>query len=333
MKIKNILFILILLNILTKSVTAQEILSLENRTEILKKTTAYLIKHQDMKGDWSTETYPTVMTALAGLGLLSAGFTPTSGPYSKNIEKTVLYLLNAQRTNGIISNDNQQEMYSHGFSTLFLSLAYGMSTHNIRIKHALVAAVNAIAKSQSRNGGWHYQPFSNDDEGSVTIVEVQALRAARDAGIQVPHETIQRSVDYIRKSQTADGSIAYQIGGSGGTLPLTAAGMAVLFNAGEYTPDEVQTKGFEFLDKNFSGLFNTYHFYYTNFYAAQVFKQRGESFSNKYFSQMEKYLLANKILDKDGDYYWNDQYGTIYATAIATMILAMPLEYLPIFAN
>ena len=36
-----------------------------------------------------------------------------------------------------------------------------------------------------------------------------ALAAARDAGIDVPKETIDRAIDYVKKSQNGDGGFRY----------------------------------------------------------------------------------------------------------------------------
>ncbi|HBQ21354.1 MAG: hypothetical protein A2Z91_06490 [Deltaproteobacteria bacterium GWA2_38_16] len=319
---------------------SQERLSHEARTAIIEKSTAYLIKHQSTKGDWPTNTYPTVMTALSGLALLSAGNTPQSGPYASNVEKIVLYLLGAQNSRGIIAADSGQEMYSHGYSTLFLSQVYGMSHYDKRIERALRAAVRAIGESQSPKGGWNYNYSSTptSDEGSVTITQVQALRAVYNAGIQVPETVINKAVDYVIKSQTEDGSIAYQVGGTNGTAALTAAGMAVLFNAGQYEITDVHKKGFLFLDNNLSSLLSNTHFMYTNFYAAQVYKQRSiraedQDICNRYFTLIEKTLKQSMKRDEQGNIYWSDMYTPIYGTAMATLILAAPLEYLPIFVN
>ena len=46
-------------------------------------------------------------------------------------------------------------------------------------------AVKLIARSQSGPGGWLYTPDSNGDEGSVTVTQIQALRACRNAGIRI----------------------------------------------------------------------------------------------------------------------------------------------------
>ena len=55
----------------------------------IEKGLKYLVSVQNRDGSWrtngSTGGYPTAMTSLAGLALLSAGNTPTQGPYSRNV--------------------------------------------------------------------------------------------------------------------------------------------------------------------------------------------------------------------------------------------------------
>lgn len=309
-------------------------LSFEKRMDIVNKGVSHLIQNQSMAGDWD-ENYGTAMTAFAGLALLSAGHVPGEGPYRANVERIGLHFLRNQKENGMISNEDRC-MYGQGFATLFLSQVYGMTRVDDRIQSTLEKAVQAIVQSQDKKtGGWNYNyvPGGNGgDEGSVTIVQVQALRAARDAGIHVPHETIQRSMDYIRGSQNANGSVGYRLGGGGATLALTAQGLASLYSAGEYSMDASQEKGFQYLDQNLKNLFNEGHVYYGLFYAAQAYNQRAGDEARHYFSLIEEYLIKEMKHDPSGDIYWEDSnYGSIYATSIAVMIFAMPLELLPIF--
>ena len=72
-------------------------------------------------------------------------------------------------------------MYSHGFGTLFLAEAYGM-THRPEIREKLQKAVRLIVDSQNVEGGWRYQPVRRDADLSVTICQINALRAARTPG-------------------------------------------------------------------------------------------------------------------------------------------------------
>jgi len=59
----------------------------------------------------------------------------------------------------------------------------------------LTRAVQFTCKAQTSRGGWGYVSVldGNDwDEGSVSVTQVQALRAARNAGIAIPREAIDK---------------------------------------------------------------------------------------------------------------------------------------------
>ena len=72
-------------------------------------------------------------------------------------------------------------MYSHGFGTLFLAEAYGM-TRRPEIREKLRKAVQLIIDTQNNEGGWRYDPSPTGADISVTIMQVMALRGAKDAG-------------------------------------------------------------------------------------------------------------------------------------------------------
>src|SRR5207244_1378155 len=125
----------------------------------------------------------------------------------------------------------------HGFSMLFLAEVYGMEEDEERqnqIKWALQKGVDLTARAQSRLGGWLYTPDMGGDEGSVTVTQVQALRACKNAGISVPKEVIDNAMRYLEKSVQPDGGIAYRVGMAGSRSPITAAAVACWFNAGQY---------------------------------------------------------------------------------------------------
>ena len=87
-------------------------------------------------------------------------------------------------------------MYGHGFATLFLGEVYGM-TGDETVKEKLQKAVRLIQKTQNSEGGWRYQPVPYDADISVTICQIMALARARDAGIKVEKEVIDK-VDRVR---------------------------------------------------------------------------------------------------------------------------------------
>src|SRR5258708_10387493 len=99
---------------------------------------------------------------------------------------------------------------------------------------AVTAGVELTSRAQSGAGGWTYVPASGD-EGSVTVTQVQALRAAHNSGFLVPRGTIDEAVRYIERCSTPEGGIMYSLGSGGGArLSISAAAVATLYNAGEY---------------------------------------------------------------------------------------------------
>jgi hypothetical protein len=88
-------------------------------------------------------------------------------------------------------------MYNHGFATLALAEAYGM-VDEPRLGPALESAVRLIVASQSKNafGAWRYSPTSQDADTTVSGAQMVALFAARNAGIGVPEEAIQKGLRF-----------------------------------------------------------------------------------------------------------------------------------------
>ena len=71
----------------------------------------------------------------------------------------------------------------------------------------------------------------------MTITQVQALRAARNAGITVPPEAIKKAIKYLEESTNDQGGVIYSLAGGGGgdgRPALTAAAISCGFSAGEY---------------------------------------------------------------------------------------------------
>ena len=50
----------------------------------------------------------------------------------------------------------------------------------------------------------------------MTVTQVQALRAAHNAGFLVPRAVIEEAVKYLEKCRTPEGGIQYSLGSGGG---------------------------------------------------------------------------------------------------------------------
>jgi len=305
----------------------------------IHKGLEFLARTQSRAGAWHARGtgYPTAMTSLAGLALMASGSTPTEGPYAANVRRAVNYVLGCANRNGLIARieeDGGRPMHGHGFAMLFLAEAYGMESEpelQRRIRRALQRAVRLTARSQSRDGGWLYTPDANGDEGSVTVTQIQGLRAARNAGIKVPKSTIDRAVAYIAKCANPDGGISYSLRNRGSSRPaITAAAVATLYNAGEYD-HPVAIKALNYLktrldDPKQSRLWMG-HAFYTLLYASQAMYLSSEANWASFFPKRRDQLIKQQ---RDDGSWMGDHVGEAYGTAIALLVLQLPYRYLPI---
>jgi hypothetical protein len=300
----------------------------------------YLAGVQGADGGWITgggEAYPVAMTALAGTAFLTHGNSPTRGRYSKNVQGAVEYLVRCATPTGLLtgtSQDGGQPMHGHGFALMFLASVYGMITKESlrkQVQAAVRKAVTLTSQGQSIHGGWTYIP-GGGDEGSVTVTQVQALRAAHNSGFLVPKAVIEEAVRYLEKCRTPEGGIQYSLGSGGGPrLPISAAAIATLYNAGQFD-STIATDCLKFVWDRFrtSEGWNKGegHAFYAHLYAAQGFYMAGDQYWDAYFPATRDQLLA--MQQPDGS--WNgDGIGQVYGTSIATIILQLPFKYLPIF--
>ena len=300
----------------------------------------WLARNQGNDGCWRNSggygSYPAAMTGLAGMALIAGGHTPTRGKYYDHVRRAVAFLRkNADANTGVISvpAEEGRGMYGHGFATLFLASVYGMEEdvrEQEKLKRVLDKAVALISSAQSSAGGWIYTPDSNSDEGSVTVTQIQALRACRMAGIVVDKKTVDRAVDYIKKCQNSDGSIRYSLNSGGDGRPaITAAGVAVLYNAGMYDDQPFVDKAVQYCKKQINvSVDNTGHHFYTHLYWSQALYQRGGQDWSDYYAKKASWLLKQQ--KKDGSWE-GDGVGSVYGTAIALTLLQLPYAYAPIY--
>ena len=299
----------------------------------IDKGLAWLASQQLEAGSFKSSGFGrnAAVVSLAGMAFLSGGHTPGRGKYGQNVSRCVRFVLGAADDSGFIcvrDSTSHGPMYDHGFGTLFLAEVYGM-TLDAEVRDRLEAAVKLIVGSQNKEGGWRYQPKAFEADISVTICQVMALRAARNAGIHVPNETIDRCIDYVKRSQNPDGGFMYMLSGGPSRFPRSAAGVVALYSAGIYEGEEIR-KGLEYLmehlpkSEDFS---RDTHAMYGHYYAVQAMWQAGGDYWKKWYPAIQKLLLKQQ----QDDGFWPDLICSEYGTAMATIILQMPNNYLPIF--
>ena len=279
------------------------------------------------------------VSALCGMAFLAAGNLPDRGPYSATVQRAIDYVASHALENGMLT-DAGTRMYSHAFATLFLAEVYGMAGGR-PVRQALERAVNLIVDCQNQYGGWRYNPFDREIDLSVTVCQVQALRAARNIGIRVPAETIERAMAYVHASRVKNGRYKglyyYKIHGRGGfekpdEFAINAAALTALSSAGVHD-DSLTEPVLDFLTREYGAVsdYNGDHFYfwYGNYYAAQAFYQHGGEVCRRYFARLSEDLIRSQRAD--GSWANTTGPGPEFATAVACILLQMPKQYLPIF--
>jgi hypothetical protein len=322
----------------------------------LERGLAWLAKRQDETGDGSfpaagaQQNVPVPVAALAALAFMAGGSTPERGPYGRELGLAIDYLLGradmtpGSPTRGYLAaeGDNTARMHGHAFATLALAQAWSMSPRSPRgrrIEDVLRAATALIERCQGLEGGWEYEPaVMVAQENSVTVVLVQALRAARGAGVSVDSDVIAKAVDYIGRCQAEDGSFRYALTQGETSIALTAAGITTLHSAGVYSGGEVE-RGMEALwrrlgyrdERGEAGLarFPCYE----RFYLAQALWQQSDQ---RLFERWYEEEQARVLDSQQDDGSWlgahdEQAYGSCYATAMNCLFLALPEGLLPIF--
>lgn len=295
---------------------------------------AYLARNQHAQGSFGSGQYTgnIAVSSLAGLALLSSGSTPGEGPYGENLDRLVGYILDNTSRSGFIAVQRPSlhhgPMYDHGFGTLFLAEVYGM-TRRSDVREKLKKAVQLIIYSQNAEGGWRYQPQRTPDaDVSVTVCQIMALRAARNAGIFVPRNTIDKCVEYVQKAQNPDGGFRYMLNAGPSMFPRSAGGVVALYSAGIYEGREIE-RGLGYLMARMPGQANRResHYLYGQYYAVQAMYQAGGDYWTRWYPAIRDELL--QLSHADGA--WSDQVCPEYATAMALIILQVPNNLLPIF--
>ena len=292
----------------------------------------WLASRQQEDGSFGATGYSrnVAVVSLAGMAFLASGDTPGRGKYGTHIDRCAKYVLQAGDESGLLCDSRYAShgpMYDHGFAALFLAEIYGMSPEKA-VREKLSRAVKLIVATQNREGGWRYQPQPGEADISVTICQVMALRAAHNAGLAVPSEPIDRCVEYVKRSQNADGGFMYMLSGGPSRFPRSAAGIVSLYSAGIYEGEEIR-KGLEYLSQHSpaSEDFRDTHAMYGQYYAVQAMWHAGGEHWQKWYPAIRDVLLKHQQADGS----WLDLICPEYGTAMACIVLQVPNNCIPIF--
>ena len=333
------------------------------------------------------------VAGLCGLAFLAAGSAPGRGRFGGELERIVGYvlsqsfdakkktsdsldsrILNYLKENGLKENEidglianfdekGRKPTYGHGFATLFLASVLG-ATERREVRERTRAAVDLIVRAQNAEGGWRYEPKRVlVADLSVTVCQISALRAARDAGIFVPNATVEKAVAYVNGLQNADGGFRYMTPGGPSGIARTAAAILALQSGGA-DDSEAVAAAFRYLEKaaplassGGAKLLTTggsvreekdasvvadeiprlpttriEYYFYGEFYAALAYWRAARDTASKdRWARWARRAYPNLLSRRGDDGLWRSNVSTDAETAFALCALSTPFERAPFF--
>jgi hypothetical protein len=290
----------------------------------------------------------TAMTSLAILAFAAIGHQPADpSPEGQAMKRALEFVLKPanQEPDGYMGKSDGSRMYGHGITTLMLAEMLGMGVdekQDVLIRQRtrkaidLILRAQSVPKNDSNRGGWRYTPDASDSDMSITCWQTMALRAARNAGMDVPKESIDLAVRYIKGlADTGRGrgrdSGGFGYSSRGSEISTTAEGLLALQVCGDYDSEEVKAASDRLLKAGLRA--GDRWFFYTCYYYAQGMYQRGD----KHAVEARK-VIADALLPVQSREGWWDgiggeerQGGKVYATTLAVLALSVKNHFLPIY--
>jgi hypothetical protein len=312
----------------------------------------FLLKTQDESGGWKDNQSGPGVTGMAMMVLLASGEDPNTGPYRVPIRKALRSMLVAQDAKtGFLGGGSggQPSMYQHGFAMLALAEAYGVVDDRTlwseasgsrgpgagrSLGQALELAVRCSVTSGKQNpvGGWRYSPDARDADTSVSGAVLMGLLAARNAGVEVPDETIDRAIKYFTTMTGPNGQVFYS-GGSGGGSDATTSIAVLVFaiarqkQVPQYAKALSYLKSRSFDPQSLAGGYPSY----TRYYRAQALFQGDVEAWERWNAGLVREL--KQLQGKDGGFAGGrgGNFGGTVDTSLNLLALAVNYKFLPVY--
>jgi hypothetical protein len=194
------------------------------------------------------------------------------------------------------------------------------------IVQALDLAIRCAVTSAQKNpfGAWRYSPDATDADTSVAGAVLMGLLACRNAGLSVPDDTLNKGIEYIRKSTAKNGFVAYSGGFGGGGESMARSSVATLVYAISKHKDwEEFAATLKHISNDLEHQESGHPEYY-RYYAAQALFQGDYEAWQKWNKNTIRLFKENQ--QADGGFG-----GGSYQTAMSLLALALNYRFLPIY--
>jgi hypothetical protein len=306
----------------------------DKASEAIDKGLKHLLKKQRKDGSWGSVG----VTSLSLMAFMARAEFPGYGPNGAALNRAKDWMLKQAKESptGYLGGS----MYEHGLATLALTELWGMTGDREKddavIQKAIEAAVDVILRSQNAGGGWRYQPTPDcGQDTSVTVMVFIGLASARQAGFEVPNETITKVLAYLNSAVSKNnGGFNYIPTGRGGSkdnesIACTGGGAYAAQLAGDRGSEAVmgalrflKERSPAIIDNNFG------HYYYGHYYAIQAMVQAGDDHYAEWYPLIRDALVRRQSADGG---WGNAGTDAKYTTPMAIIILATPYRCIPIY--
>lgn len=297
---------------------------------IYERGLAWLASKQSDEGGWPGGNDGPGVNGICVMAFLASGDDPNFGKYARNIRRGVRAILKSQQESGYFPHS----MYHHGFAMLALSEAYGAVDEALlwegekpvrTISQALDLAIRLSGTSQKNNrwGGWRYSPEARDADTSVTGAMLMGLLAARNAGLEVSDEVLEAALEYMRRSTSKDGSVAYSGGFGGMGESMNRSAIATLVAAvGKKKETEEYKATLEHINTRLDHQEGHYKEYFRYYMAQALFQGDYEAWQK--WNTATVRTLSETQTDDGG-------FGDAYQTGMSLLAVALNYRFLPIY--
>ena len=222
--------------------------------------------------------------------------------------------------------------YTWALATLAMAEAYGL-TGDEKYGKSAQRGVDFIVKAQGKDGAWSYGPRLGSGDTSNTGWQIQALYAAKKAGLKVPAEAFAKAEKYLVSAMSEDGSSYGYAGRGPGQPAMTASGLFSRALIGGIAVKKALDSGIPTLKRHRNDLIN----YYYAYYATQVMHHRGgDDWKSDWKPKIGEILVGLQVMepgDKAGS--WNPDKapmgngaGRLGCTSLALLTLEVDFQFL-----